>query len=82
MDRGESYELLIQVMNELRNQVASSAAAQVHAVISRDIQGRSGRLYAIEAEAVSQSDGRILIRGWASEHNPHEFQRIEESFLL
>lgn len=69
-------------MNEFRDEVVSSGAAQAHSKVSKDLLGRSGQLYAIEVEAVPQSDGRILLKGWASDHNPHDFQRIDESFFV
>lgn len=82
MDRGEAYELLVQMMNEFRDEVVSSAPPDAPSTKSGDRQGRSGLLYAIEVEAITQPDGRILFKGSASEHNPHKSQRIEESFIV
>lgn len=82
MDRGEAYELLIKIMNEFRDEVVSAGLPEGRSTTSRDQLGRSGLLYAVEVEAITQPDGRILFKGCANEHNPHKLKRIEESFFV
>ena len=66
------------------NQVAESVRSQddwaANLPSSAKVAGDSGSLYLIEVSASLEADGRVRIDGKASDHNPHKFELVEESF--
>ncbi len=78
----EAYELLVTAMNEYRDLLEFDEVAKTPSMMSRVTTGEAGHLYAIDVSAERQDDGHILIKGRVSDSNPHNFELIEESFVV
>ena len=81
MDRTEAYGLLMGTMNDVRDQATGGMADPSELSVSKSVLGQDGRLYLIEVLVTRQPDGQVRLDGKASDHNPHNFQLVEESFF-
>ena len=82
MNRVEAYELLLISMNEYRDLLALDEESRNLSMMTRETTGEAGHLYVIDVSGERQEDGHVCIKGRVSDSNPHNFELIEESFLV